>query len=120
MITQITSMGGVASESKFQLELMGDAAAGAAGAMETTSPEIQTFSDAMGVLADETASAEDKTRALKDALDVLNGVQPTMLEAQRDSNEALLDAKDMFKDAEGNVVSYKKAIEKSTAPSTGR
>lgn len=81
---------------------------------EGAKPVIQSFQDAMSVLADDTASAEEKTRALKQAIDDLNGVQPDLIDSQRDSNEAMLDAKDMWKDAEGNVVSYKKAIEKST------
>lgn len=59
---------------------------GTASALEATDSG-RTFADAMGTLADRTASADDKARALKVALDALSGGQVSLEAAQARVNE---------------------------------
>lgn len=47
------------------------------------------FADAMGVLADKTSTADDRARALKDAMDALSGGQVNLEAAQARVNEQL-------------------------------
>lgn len=54
------------------------------------------LSKAMGVLRDNTAGADDKARALKDALDALSGDQITLEAAQARLNEQLAQLRDLF------------------------
>lgn len=54
------------------------------------------LADAMGVLADETASADDRARALKEALDALSGGQIDLEAAQSRLNGKLAELRDLF------------------------
>jgi TP901 family phage tail tape measure protein len=64
-------------------------AAAAEGSLLTATGQGMAFAEAMGVLADKTATADDRARALKDALDALTGNQITLEAAQARINEQL-------------------------------
>lgn len=54
------------------------------------------LADAMGILADNTATADDRARALKEALDALSGGQINLEQAQSRLNQKLADLRDLF------------------------
>ncbi|HEY9409322.1 MAG TPA: phage tail tape measure protein [Pseudonocardia sp.] len=68
----------------------------ASGAMSDADPKVQTLTDSMSVLSDETASADTKARALNDALTVLSGGTFTLEEAQGRANEAVRRVEEAF------------------------
>lgn len=70
--------------------------ASAEGSLLGATAEGQQLADAMGVLADKTASADDRARALKDALDALNGGQISLEQANARVNEQLARLAELF------------------------
>ncbi|MGB3443894.1 MAG: phage tail tape measure protein [Actinophytocola sp.] len=73
-----------------------EATATGAAAMLTAAERSQGLGAAMDVLADNTSTADDKARALKDALDALSGGNITLEQAQSRVNEQLAQISDKF------------------------
>jgi TP901 family phage tail tape measure protein len=65
---------------------------------------------AMDVLADKTASADDRARALKSALDALNGGQLSLEQAQSRVNQLIGDLASRFGDAEARAQGWGAAL----------
>jgi hypothetical protein len=61
------------------------------GAVAPASQSSKDLGEAFGTLSDEAATAEDKVRALKDAIDILNGGSRSAAEAEIAHHEALRD-----------------------------
>jgi hypothetical protein len=83
--------------------------AGTASMLEGTSSG-QKLGDAMKTLSDHTASADDRTRALKDALDALNGGEVDLQTAQSQMFESLDKLNGQLKDGATNSKGYAKSL----------
>ncbi len=68
------------------------------------------LAEAMDVLADKTSSADDKARALKSALDALNGGQISLEQAQSRVNQLIGDLANRFNDAENRANGWGAAL----------
>ena len=66
--------------------------------------------DAVGALADKTADADSRTRALRDALDLLSGGSVSLQAAQARVNEAITNANEAIKDGIDKTSGYGKAL----------
>ena len=66
--------------------------------------------DAVGALADKTADADSRTRALRDALDLLSGGSVSLQAAQARVNEAITQANEAFKDGATKADGWGKAL----------
>ncbi|MFE1452012.1 phage tail tape measure protein [Streptomyces olivaceoviridis] len=66
--------------------------------------------DAVGALADKTADADSRTRALRDALDLLSGGSVSLQAAQARVNEAITNANEALKDGIDKADGYGKAL----------
>lgn len=81
------------------------------GEAEQAEVVVSELGENMQVLADHTSSASDRVRALKDSLDILNGVTPNSDDALRKVNESMMDLDELFLDAEGAVLDFNAAID---------
>ncbi|MEW2068641.1 phage tail tape measure protein [Streptomyces sp. NPDC007346] len=66
--------------------------------------------DAVGALADKTADADSRTRALRDALDLLSGGSVSLQAAQARVNEAISQANEAFADGVDKADGWGKAL----------
>lgn len=81
------------------------------GEVEEAEAPLSKLGENMQVLADHTGDASDRVRALKDSLDILNGITPTSEEALRKVNESMAGIGGVFVDAEGAVHDFSAAID---------
>jgi len=87
---------GKTDEAKKQQQELNDAIANGTASMLDATDSGRTIAGAMQVLADRTSSADDKARALKDALDALTGGTVSLEQAQSRVNEILAGLSDRF------------------------
>lgn len=82
---------------------------GVKGAADGTSA-YDKLKDAVGALADKTSDADSRTRALRDALDLLSGGSVSLQAAQARVNEALSNANEAMKSGINHADGYGKAL----------
>jgi TP901 family phage tail tape measure protein len=81
LISQLQAAGGEGQEAARRLQALRTEITGAQESASHTSPAFGVLSDAVRKLADSSASAEDRTNALKTALDILAGKPVKVAEA---------------------------------------
>lgn len=107
LIAQLEEQAGVSQAATRNWELMNDS-------FTETNPFLEDFADGMALLSDETSTAEDRIRGLDAALAALNGEAPSADVAMRNLNDQMRQARDIFKDAEGNVLDFSGVVDATT------
>jgi TP901 family phage tail tape measure protein len=96
LIKVLEEYGGKTDEAQQQQEELDEAIANGTASMLDATDSGRSIAGAMQVLADRTSSADDKARALKDALDALTGGTISLEQAQSRVNEVLAGLRDRF------------------------
>lgn len=96
LISVLEEYGGKTDEAQRQQEELDEAIATGTASMLDATQSGRDIAGAMQVLADRTSSADDKARALKDALDALTGGTLSLEQAQGRVNEILASLAERF------------------------
>jgi TP901 family phage tail tape measure protein len=96
LIAVLEDYGGKTDEAQKQQKELDAAIANGTASMLDATPAGRSIADAMKVLSDNTSTADDKARALKDALDALTGGTISLEQAQGRVNELLAGLRDRF------------------------
>jgi TP901 family phage tail tape measure protein len=96
LIDVLEEYGGKTDEAQQQQKELDEAIANGTASMLDATDSGRAIAGAMQVLADRTSTADDKARALKDALDALTGGTISLEQAQARVNEVLAGLRDRF------------------------
>lgn len=96
LVGVLEEYGGKTDEAQQQQEELDAAIANGTASMVDATDSGRTFAGAMEVLANRTSTADDKARALKDAMDALTGGTLSLEQAQAKVNDLLASLADRF------------------------